>query len=153
MTIPSTFLPRLEAMLEGKIDIPAMIRSDERKAGYKIVKPGDEPWLSVADWKPDTVVSRKGRTVRLVLLVAVAPGKGGFTRTVDAIEAAGLAPVVVAPTDNFAATLKRHGWRCRTIGDGLYSEQQYRRAKERKRAHKVWADLRTTPTPENPNDK
>lgn len=27
-----------------------------------------------------------------------------------------------------------------------------RRAQQRKRAHKAWADIRATPTPENPND-
>jgi len=124
--IPSTFLPQLEAMLSGKIDIPAMIRSAERKAGNKIVRPGDEPWLPLADWKPDTVVSRKGKTVRLVLLTAVKPGNGGFTRTVASIEAAGMTPVVVAPTGEFEATLKRRGWKGRLVDAGFESEKQYR---------------------------
>jgi hypothetical protein len=92
--------------------IPASLRSSEANAGHVLVRPGEQPWLPLADWGPDTVASVDADDhARLVLLNARRPGHGAFTRLIRRLRDFKLKPVVVCPTDRFAAALKRRGWR------------------------------------------
>jgi len=103
--------------------IPQSLRAEEAQAGRAVVKPGEVPWLSTEEWKEDTVVSIEGYTVRLILLVAVRPGHGAFTRLIARLRRAGLKPAVVAPMPPFAAALERRGWRSRIIGTGYKAQE------------------------------
>lgn len=87
------------------------MRQDERDKGYRIVLPGDEPWLPKADWPENVCVSQTGNEVRIVAIFARNPGQGAFKRLITGIEAAGLTPVVVCPIFQMPKILKRWGWR------------------------------------------
>lgn len=108
----------IEKMLSsnGKYDPVGAIVDGENKRGFRIVRPGDELWFRASDWHKDSVASISGQRVRLVLLRAFETGQGAFTRTVFAISGAGLQVSVIEPTPEFAATLKRRGWRGKRRG-------------------------------------
>jgi hypothetical protein len=72
-------------------------------------------WLDWADWSTDTIITRDGPRVRLVLLNARRPGTGAMTRLVEGIEAAGLMPVMVEPNQRLAEWCLKRGWRERII--------------------------------------
>jgi hypothetical protein len=74
--------------------------------------------LDWADWSTDTVITRDGSRVRLVLLNARQPGRGAFTRLVYGIEKAGFIPVLVQPNQLLKDWCARHGWRSRDVGQG-----------------------------------
>lgn len=103
-----------------------IMRENERRDGARVVVPGEVQWLSAADWHPTVVVSVAGRSVRLVAILANSPGNGAFRRTVAAIMAAGLVPTVIEPTHAMRATMKRWKWKCRHVGYGMNSEEQWR---------------------------
>lgn len=103
--------------------IHEQMRQDERDAGRRVVIPGDVPWLMAEDWDPTVVVSIDGKRVRLIAILAKRQGQGAFKRLVAAIQAAGLQPVIVAPTREMRATLKRWGWKERVTGSGITTEQ------------------------------
>jgi hypothetical protein len=111
-----------------------IMRRDERAKGYRLVLPGWEPWLSASDWHETNVVSVDGERVRLVAIWAKNPGRGAFRRLVAAIQAAGLKPCVFSPHDEFAATLKRWGWKEKRRGYGMDHEEWWepRRARKEK---------------------
>ena len=107
----SALLAELHAMLnDPHYDPVAAIVEGERKRGFRVVRPGDEPWFRIRDWRAESVASIDRDTVRLVLIHAVREGRGTFTRTIQNIEKAGLLPSVIEPNREFAASLKRRGW-------------------------------------------
>jgi hypothetical protein len=113
----SALLAELHAMLnDPHYDPVAAIVEGERKRGFRVVRPGDEPWFRIRDWRAESVVSIDGNTVRLVLIHAVREGRGTFTHTVQNIEKAGLLPSVIEPNREFAASLKRRGWVGKQVG-------------------------------------
>ena len=115
----AALIKELEAMLSGNYDPIAAIVRGEEKRGFKVVRPGDARWFRATDWRAESVASIAGGKVRLVLLNAVDEGTGSFTRTVREIEAIGLQPIVIEPNHGFAATLKRNGWRKRSVGSSF----------------------------------
>ena len=113
----AALLAELEAMLnDPNYDPVAAIVEGERKRGFSVIRPGDAPWFRKSDWKTESVASIDGNTVRLVLINAKREGKGAFTRTVKAIEDAGLWSAVLEPTQRFAKMLKRRGWTSKVTG-------------------------------------
>lgn len=102
-------------MLDGRDPVGAIVES-ETSRGFKVIRPGDAPWFRAADWRAASVASINGRYARLVLLHAFVSGRGAMTRTIAAIQEAGLKPVIVDPTPELAATLKRRGWKSRDAG-------------------------------------
>lgn len=93
----------------------------EIAAGRQPIQPGaTEPFdFPAADWTFPQVVSLDGREVRLVAILANAPGNGAFRRLIANIRAAGLAPVVIAPVGVvMPAIMERWGWRQTIIGSG-----------------------------------
>lgn len=95
----------------------------ERNQHFQIIRPGDAKWLPRRDWHADTVcsVDSERKEARLILLRAVAPGRGAFTRTLAALADEGLAPVVVEPMFHFKDRLIAKGWRKDTRGQGPFS--------------------------------
>jgi len=113
----AALIRELEAMLfDPNYDPIAAIVEGEKKHGFHVVRPGDKPWFLAKDWKAESVASIDRDTVRLVLIHAKREGKGAFTRTVKAIEDAGLLPTVIEPMRGFAETLRRRGWRGKQTG-------------------------------------
>ena len=97
-------------------DPVAAIVESEQKRNFRVIRPGDVPWFSADDWVPESVASVSGQLVRLVLLHAIEPGKGTFTRTLKELVDAGYNPAVIDPTEELAATLRRRGWKGRLCG-------------------------------------
>lgn len=108
-----------------KAPIHEIMRADEQARGNTVVVPGEVDWLPVEDWHETVVVSQADREVRLIAILAKRPGEGAFRRLVDAIRRAGLTPVVVAPSLEMRATLRRWGWRQRNVGGGWDQEEQW----------------------------
>lgn len=102
--------------LSSDYDPADSFAQSERERGFMVVRPGGKKWFRSSDWKSTSVASINGNRVRLVLLDAIEAGKGAFTRTLQAIEDAGLRPCVIDPTPEFAAALKRRDWRGRSVG-------------------------------------
>ena len=119
-------LDRLFAAMEGGTPIHEYMRADERAAGRRVVIPGEVAWLAAADWNPTVVVSVDRKVVRLVAILALNPGTGALRRTVAAIIDAGLTPCIVAPTREMRQTMKRWKWKCRHVGYGSQSEEQWK---------------------------
>ncbi len=109
----------LDRILAGTYDPVAAIVEGEIKRGFKVVRPGDQPWFRANDWRAASVASIDGKRVRLVLIHSFESGKGAFTRTVAAIIAAGLTPSVIDPTPELSTALHRRGWRGRSRGTGF----------------------------------
>ncbi|MDI4238467.1 hypothetical protein OZ411_37310 [Bradyrhizobium sp. Arg237L] len=108
------------------------ILRSERARGCERVFVAD--WLDWAEWKTDTFITRDGQRIRLVLLNAVAPGRGALTRLVDGILASGLQPVVVEPNAPLELWCLKRGWRGRWIGRG-------------KDRHRVFCPITKGPSP------
>lgn len=119
----AALIRELEAMLSGNYDPIAAIVKGEEKRGFRVVRPGGAPWFRAVDWRAESIASISGDTVRLVLLRCFRSGKGSFTRTVQLIEYAGLKPTVIDPTREFAAALKRRGWRGKQMGRTFASRE------------------------------
>lgn len=103
----------VKRILAGGYDPVAAIVEDETARGFKVVRPGEVAWLPMEDWRPASVASINGDTVRLVLIHSHESGKGALTRCIAAIIAAGLKPTVLEPTPQLADTLRRRGWKAR----------------------------------------
>jgi hypothetical protein len=113
----AALLAELEAMLnDPNYDPVAAIVEGERKRGFRVIRPGEASWFRVGDWKPESVASMHGTTIRLVLIDAYRPGTGAFTRMIRDIEEIGGRPAVLEPTKEFSAMLKRRGWRGTATG-------------------------------------
>lgn len=93
------------------VSMSDVMRSAEIAKGARVVRPGDEPWLSAEDWHEDVVVSVRGDRVRLVAIRAKNPGHGAFRRLIASVTESGLVPCVVCPFGAMRETLKRWGWR------------------------------------------
>ena len=106
----------IEQIMSGGYDPVAAIVENETTRGFKIVRPGDVPWFRAADWQAASVASINGKYVRLVLIHAFESDRGAMTRTLEAINAAGLIPNVIDPTRELQATLKRRGWKSKLRG-------------------------------------
>ena len=113
---------RIEVALSLGVQIYSLMRADETAKGYRVVRPGEAPWLPRKDWHETVVVSVDGERVRLVAILAKQPGQRAFTRLVEAVRAAGMIPCVFEPTPELAATLKRWKWRERISGAGAERE-------------------------------
>lgn len=90
------------------------LRLYEINRGRQIATAGMVDYLPLADWKPDSFVSLGVRPyiVRAVVLDAVRPGTGAFTRLAARIAAMQNVTLhVVSPTREFRAMLQRRGWR------------------------------------------
>lgn len=124
MSVTADYLGKLLDRMATK-PIHEIMREDERERGYRVVVPGEVPWLSADDWHPTIVVSIDGPKVRLIAILANRPGQGSFRRLIMGITAAGLVPVVIAPTKELRDTLKRWGWRERNRGYGLNYEERW----------------------------
>lgn len=103
-------------------DMLSVIVDAEAELGHERIVAA--PWLVPSDWK-DIVVTRDGSRVRLVLLYAVMPCTGAFTRLIAGIEAEGSMPVIVEPSQTLVDWCKRHDYRERRLGRG-------------KHTHRVW---------------
>ena len=103
----------VKRILAGGYDPVTAIVEDETARGYKVVRPGDASWLPITDWRPASVASIDGNTVRLVLIHSYESGKGAMTKCLAAIESAGLKSVILEPTPQLADALRRRGWRGR----------------------------------------
>jgi hypothetical protein len=126
----SALLAELHAMLnDPHYDPVAAIVEGELKRGFRVVRPGDKPWFRIRDWKPESVASIDGNTVRLVLIEAWNQSTGVFTHTVDAILRAGYRPAVLEPTKEFAAMLKRRGWHGKRVGHDFETRETVWRPK------------------------
>ena len=112
----AALIRELEAILSGDYDPIAAIVEGEKKRGFRVIRPGDTAWFRAFDWRHESVASVSGTMVRLVLIHAFKSGEGAFTRTIKGIEEAGYKPSVIDPTPEFAAALKRLGWRGRQKG-------------------------------------
>lgn len=129
-------LERLFSALDAGMPIHELMRDNERAAGREVIIPGSVPWLSSEDWHPTVVVSKDGKRVRLIAIVALNPGRGALRRTITGIVSAGLEPRIVEPTIEMQSTLKRWGWRGRHCGSGLTAENiWYPRKQGRGRIH------------------
>jgi hypothetical protein len=100
----------LSMMVAPGYDPVAHIVAGERERGHKVVRPGDRPWFSTADWRPASVASRNAVSVRLVLLHRQDGVRGALERTLRAIVERGLKPSIIDPTSELEETLRRHGW-------------------------------------------
>lgn len=121
------------AELFGKLDrqpIWEIMRDDERARGNTIIVPGEVEWLPAEDWDHTIVVSQDGREVRLIAILAKRPGNGAFRRLVESIRKDGLTPVIIAPSPEMAATMRRWKWFRRYVGTGFEQEEQWRPRKE-----------------------
>lgn len=118
-------LDRLFSAMDSGQSIPDLMRADEAASGYVVVRPGEVDWLRAAEWSRNSVVSIDKRRVRLVLIEAAKPGSGAFMRLIGRICAAGLKPIVIAPTREFQAALQRRGWRQQIVGSGFELEDRW----------------------------
>lgn len=116
----------LFAAIDSNQPMHELMRENETKAGATVILPGDVSWLPATDWHPTVTVSRRGDEIRLIAVIATNPGRGAFRRTVAGIIEAGLTPVIVVPTNEMRATMRRWNWYPRTVGSGLTSEEQWR---------------------------
>lgn len=123
--VSGEYLASLFAKLD-QIPIWEIMREDERKRGNSVIVPGDMPWLPADDWDSTVVVSQRGKEVRLIALLAKHPGAGAFHRMVGKIRSSGLTPVIIAPSREMAATMRRWGWYRRYVGSGFTQEEQWR---------------------------
>ena len=94
-------------------EIGNRLRGFELMMGHSIISEAD--WLNPLDWTRRTIVSQDRHRIRLVAMEARQPGTGAFTRLIDAIERAGLIPVLVEPNEQIVAWCKRHWYRKRRI--------------------------------------
>lgn len=136
MATISQMIEQVMAHMDGRPAFEVM-RADETARGNEIVVPGETSWLPSEDWDPTIVVSRSGKEIRLIAILALNPGRGAFRRTLAGIMSAGLTPVVIAPTSLMRSTLKRWGWFPRHIGKGWDHEEQWRPRKD-------WQALKAT---------
>lgn len=109
-------LAELVVKMLGGYDPVAAIVENETARGFKVIRPGDTPWFRAADWRAASIASLDGKRVRLVLIHSFESGQGAMTRTIAAIQEAGLNPVIVDLTPELAATLTRRRWKSKDIG-------------------------------------
>ena len=118
-------LDRAAAILADRTPIYIRMRAAERARGFRVVLPGQEPWLPRRDWRKSVVVSVADDEVRLVAVLARRPGS--FTRLLAALRRVPLTPVIVCPIGPIMpAYVRRHGWRMTRAGDGWDAEDQWR---------------------------
>ena len=70
MSVSAKQINELANKLASGQSIHDIMRHEEFSHGYKVVKPGDEPWLPADDWDETSVVSINGKCVRLVAINA-----------------------------------------------------------------------------------
>lgn len=108
-----------------RMPIWEIMRDDERARGNEIIIPGEVDWLTADDWDPTVVVSRRKSEIRLIAILAKNQGRGAFRRLVVGIRSAGLTPVIIAPSIEMAATMRRWQWHRRYVGSGAEQEEQW----------------------------
>jgi hypothetical protein len=119
------FVDRLVEHAAGR-PVWEVMRADEAEAGNTVIVPGEVPWLPVADWEHTIVISRRGKEIRLIILLAKRRGNGAFHRLVNGILGDGLTPVILAPMGAMRAIMKRWNWFERSVGSGWDHEEQWR---------------------------
>lgn len=104
------------------------LRDVERERGHQII-PIDAPLafcFSSADFF-DTLLTRDGNEIRIVLINSHHPRQGAFGRLVRGIHKAGLIPVVIAPIGPFMPVILKHwGWKMTTSGIGFERTDEWR---------------------------
>lgn len=120
-------IERAQAMLSDRRAIYEQMRDNERERGFRVVLPGEVPWLPVDDWHESVTISIDGDEVRLVAVLA--KRTGSFRRLLTALATHGLQPVVVCPIGPIMPAILKHlGWAKREIGSGWDMEEQWRPA-------------------------
>lgn len=109
----------LDKILSGTHDPVSAIVENEQGRGFKVIRPGDAPWFRATEWRAASVASLNGQQVRLVLIHAFESGRGALTRTLAAIRTSGLNPVIIDPTRELAAALRRRGWKSHVVGSNF----------------------------------
>ena len=120
--IDRAYVERVAAM--SREELGDLMRQDEVLQGFQIIS--QAKWLDWNDWDRHTIISMDHNRVRLVALQAKVPGQGAFTRLIDALDKAGLVPVLVEPNQTLIDWCHRHFYRKRTLNKG------------RKYQHEVW---------------
>lgn len=109
------------------------IRRTEKELGNRLIE--EAPWLFRNEWT-EIIVSEDARgRVRLVLLDALLPGNGAFTRLVNAVLRDGKTVIIVEPTGSLVGWCKKHGWRKRVIARGTTN------------VHEIWYSRPSTNRP------
>jgi len=98
---------------QNMVEAAYNLRQLEAEQGFEVID--DAPWLNKSDWR-EIVVSQDSRRIRLVLLDAMFPGKGAFTRLIAGIWEAGLTPVIVEPNQSLIDWCNRHDYRSKIVG-------------------------------------
>lgn len=106
----------------GRDMVLANLVKMETDRGFVVIPVGSVEWLSPWTWHRNSLVTRDGQRVRLVLMEALHQKQGAFTRLVADIQANELIPVVVEPHDRLAHKLHTWGWRHRRLGAGVTAE-------------------------------
>jgi hypothetical protein len=88
----------------------------ERERGTEVIEVGSVSWLPSDDWPSDVVISKLGNDIRIVLIAALEPGSGAFSRLINGIVTAGLRPIVVCPSPEMQSIVSRWGWQCKEVG-------------------------------------
>jgi len=105
---------------------------DEIAKGYTPIKVGEKPWFSKRHWN-DGVLSKNGKEVRIIAIIAKQQGRGSFRKMVDGIRRDGLTPVVICPFSQMEAILKKWGWEKTVVGGSfLEREEQWRAPADKK---------------------
>lgn len=118
-------LDRATALLSGRAPIYLHMRAMEAQRGFRVIAPGQAPWLPAKDWHESCVVSIDGGEVRLVAITA--RRTGAFRRLLTCLSAYGLRPVVVAPIGPIMPAILKHlKWKRREVGSGIDAEEQWR---------------------------
>jgi len=140
MQTPQELLDRAAALLSDRSPIYEQMRQAERERGFRVVIPGETPWLSVDDWHESSVVSMDGSEVRLVAILAKRPGS--FKRLLATLASHGLKPVVICPVGPIMPAIMRHYcWEKRDLGSGWDAEEQWRPPTTHRRRTYSRADL------------
>lgn len=125
----SDLMKAVEAAVLDDRPIPEILREYEVKRGFQLLATRNGFWLPDTAWHEDTVgslVRLNGlRALRLVLAVARQPRSGAFTELQRRTMRHGWALIVVDPTDDFAAALKRRGFTEFVVGDTFENRETW----------------------------
>lgn len=100
------------------------IALQEISKGYQPIARDEYPWYTSADWSGEAVVTRDVNRVRIVLVNAINPGHGAFSRMITNILQDGLLPVVIAPLGTMCSIMHIWGWRMRRVGTTFHEREE-----------------------------
>jgi hypothetical protein len=105
---------------ENMMAAAANLREMEVEQGFTLVL--RSVIINPEDWR-EIVASQDGKKIRLVLLDAMKPGHGAFSRLIAAIWRHDLVPVIVEPNEALISWCVRHDYRRRVIGKGKHRHE------------------------------